>query len=164
MQLSRRRLGLTSAAVALAAYPGVAFAKSVLQAADDAGAFSVFLKAVKYTGMRDFLSGAGPFTLFAPTDDAFTKLPKTMLAKFFDEDNPTGKEKLRALLYNHILNGTITTRDIAGRRREAVTVPGGILLIDGTRGFTVDNAKVTKSDIMADNGVVHVIDAVLVPR
>jgi uncharacterized surface protein with fasciclin (FAS1) repeats len=164
MQLSRRRLGLTFATAALAACPGVAFAKNVLQVADETGAFSFFLKAVKYTGMRDFLYGAGPFTLFAPTDDAFTKLPKTMLNKMFDEDNPAGKEKLRALLYNHVLNGVVMTRDIANRRREAVTVPGGILLLDGTHGFTVDNAKITKSDIMADNGVVHVIDTVLVPR
>jgi uncharacterized surface protein with fasciclin (FAS1) repeats len=102
--------------------------------------------------------------LFAPTDDAFTKLPKTMFNGLFNDDSAASKEKLRALIYNHVLSGIVLSRDIAGRRREAVTVPGGILLVDGTHGFVVDNAKVTKPDIMADNGVVHVIDTVLVPR
>ena len=161
---SRRRFVSGLAALAVVARPGRASAKNILQSADETGAFAFFLKAVKITGMRDFLSGEGPFTLFAPTDDAFTKLPKTMFNALFNDDSTASKEKLRVLLYNHVLNGTVMARDITGRRREAVTVPGGILLIDGTHGFTVDNAKVTRSDIMADNGVVHVIDTVLVPR
>jgi uncharacterized surface protein with fasciclin (FAS1) repeats len=164
MTSRRRQLGLILAVLAMVLCPGGAFAKNILQAAEEAGAFSIFLKAVKTAGMKDVLSGAGPYTVFAPTDDAFTKLPKTMFNGLLYGDTPESKEKLRALLYNHILNGTVTARDITGRRREAVTLPGGILLLDGTHGFTVDNAKVTKSDIMADNGVLHVIDTVLVPR
>lgn len=162
--ISRRQFGFVVVVLAMVLCSGGAFAKNLLQAADEAGAFSIFLKAVKTAGLKDMLSGEGPYTVFAPTDDAFTKLPKTMFNTLLYGDTPESKEKLRALLYNHILNGSVMARDIAGRRREAVTVPGGILLVDGTHGFTVDNAKVTKSDIMADNGVVHVIDTVLVPR
>jgi uncharacterized surface protein with fasciclin (FAS1) repeats len=162
--MSRRRFGLVLAVAALVFCASGAHAKTVLQAADEAGAFSMFLKAVKITGMRDLLQGEGPYTVFAPTDDAFTKLPKQMFNSLFNDDSAASKEKLRALLYNHILDGKVMARDITGRRREAVTIPGGILLVDGTHGFQVDNAKVTKSDIMADNGVVHVIDTVLVPR
>ena len=159
-----RRLGPLAAFLALIFFSGGAFASTVLQAMDQAGAFSMFLKAVKITGLKDTLSGDGPFTILAPTDDAFTKLPKGMVKTLFDTENPESKVKLKSLVNNHILAGIVLARDVAGRHLEAVTVQGGSLTVDGNHGFMVENAKVTRSDIMADNGVVHVIDQVLVPR
>jgi uncharacterized surface protein with fasciclin (FAS1) repeats len=140
---------------------GPVFAKTVLQAAEDAGAFTVFLKAVKEAGLTQMLSGEGPFTLFAPTDDAFTKLPRGSFDVLLKASN---KEKLKAFVGNHIVNGIVTAYDMRGRRREAVTIYGGTLLVDGTQGLKVENAKITRTDIAADNGVVHVIDTALVPR
>ncbi|TAL04248.1 MAG: fasciclin domain-containing protein [Rhodospirillaceae bacterium] len=141
-----------------------AHASNVLQTMDQAGAFSMFLKAVKISGLQETLSGDGPFTVLAPTDDAFSKLPKGMVKKLFDTENPETKVKLKALVNNHVLAGIVLARDVTGRRLEAVTVQGGTLAVDGTRAFMVENAKVTKPDLMADNGVVHVIDMVLLPR
>jgi len=164
MSIGLRRYGLVAAVATLVLLPGSAFAANVLQAMDQAGAFSMFLKAVKIAGLKDMLSGEGPYTVFAPTDDAFTKLPKGMMKTMFDTENPDTKMKLKSLVDNHVLEGIVMARDVKNRHLEAVTVVGGSLVVDGNRGFMVEGGKVTRADIAADNGVVHVLDTVLVPR
>ncbi len=141
--------------------PRPAGAKDILATAQDAGTFTILLAAVKNGGLTEILSAPGPITLFAPTDDAFAKLPREMLQNLL---KPEGKEKLRTILTYHIVDGKATSRDFLGKRLEAATIHGGSLLIDATRSVTVDDAKVIKADIPADNGFIHVIDTVMMPR
>jgi uncharacterized surface protein with fasciclin (FAS1) repeats len=141
--------------------PRAACAKDLLETAQDAGTFTVLLAAVKATGLTPILTGKGPITLFAPTDDAFSKLPRATLEGLFKPDN---KDKLKDILTYHIVMGKVTSRDVLGKRLEAATAEGGSLLIDGSRGITVDDAKVIKADIVADNGFIHVIDTVVIPK
>jgi uncharacterized surface protein with fasciclin (FAS1) repeats len=154
-----RTFGLLLAAALLAAAP--AHARNVLETAEDAGAFSILVRAAKATGMMEKLAEPGPYTLFAPTDDAFGKLPKPTLEALF---KPEGKAKLTEILNNHLVAGTILSRDVIGKRLEATSLNGEALLVDATRGIMVDTAHVTRADMKADNGVVHVIDAVLLPK
>jgi uncharacterized surface protein with fasciclin (FAS1) repeats len=150
---------LLAAAVIAAASP--ALARDVLGTIQDAGAFSLLLQAVKAAGLTETLSGPGPITLFAPTDDAFGKIPRATLESLF---KPEGKQKLKEILTYHVVAGAVLSRDVAGKRLEAQTVQGGAVLIDATRSLTVDGAKITRPDMRADNGVVHVIDTVLMPK
>ena len=141
--------------------PQAARAKDLIETAQDAGTFTILLAAVKATGLTPILTGKGPITLFAPTDDAFSKLPRATLEGLFKPDN---KEKLKDILTYHIVMGRVTSRDVLGKRLEAATAEGGSLLIDGNRGIQVDDAKVIKADIVADNGFIHVIDTVVIPK
>jgi len=159
-----RALVFLAAFLTATTFAHTGFAKNVLQAADEAGTFSIFLKAVKTTGMTDVLSGEGPFTILAPTDDAFMKLPKKVFKTLFDAESPESKAKLKSVIKNHVVEGTVVSTDVAGRRRAMLTMTGSMLTVSGARGFTVENAKVTRPDILADNGVVHVVDAVLLPK
>ena len=136
-------------------------AKDILGTFQDAGTFSILLQAVRGAGLGEVLTAPGPTTIFAPTDDAFAKLPPEMLK---DLMKPESKEKLRAILGYHIVDGRATSRDFLGKRLEAATIQGGSLLIDATKGVTVDNAKMVKADIVADNGFIHVIDTVVMPK
>ena len=141
--------------------PQAARAKDLIGTAQDAGTFTILLAAVKATGLTPILTGNGPITLFAPTDDAFSKLPRATLEGLFKPDN---KEKLKNILTYHIVIGRVTSRDVLGKRLEAATAQGGSLLIDGNHGIQVDDAKVIKADIVADNGFIHVIDTVVIPK
>ena len=136
-------------------------AKDILGTVQDAGTFTILLQAVKNTGLTETLSAPGPITIFAPTDDAFAKLGPEMLK---DLMKPESKEKLRTILSYHIVDGKAVSRDFLGKRLEAATIQGGSLLIDATKGVTVDNAKMVKADIMADDGFIHVIDTVVMPK
>lgn len=136
-------------------------AKDILGTAQDAGTFSILLQAVRNTGLTETLAAPGPITIFAPTDDAFAKLSPEVLR---DLMKPESREKLRTIISYHIVDGRATSRDFLGKRLEAATIQGGSLLIDATKGVTVDNAKMIKSDIVADNGFIHVIDTVVMPK
>ena len=136
-------------------------AKDILGTAQDAGTFTILLATVKAAGLTETLMGPGPLTIFAPTDDAFAKIPRESLQKLMQPEN---KEKLKAILLHHLVDGKATSRDFLGKRLEAATIGGETLLIDATKGVTVDTAKVIKADIAADNGFIHVIDTVLIPK
>lgn len=138
-----------------------ALAKDILGTAQDAGTFTILLLAIKSTGLTETLSGPGPITIFAPTDDAFAKLPRESLQNLLKPEN---KDKLRNILTFHLVDGKATMRDFLGKRLEAATMQGGSLLIDATKGVTVENAKMIKADIVADNGFIHVIDTVMIPK
>ena len=125
-----------------------------------AGSFRTLVAAVTAAGLVDTLKGAGPFTVFAPSDDAFAKLPDgtvEMLVK------PENKAKLTAILTLHVLPGKVTAADVSGKKLNPATVNGETLAVDGTNGVKVNGAKVTAADIACSNGVIHVIDTVLMP-
>ena len=152
---------LLPALVLLMGQPLVAHAKDIIGTAQDAGTFAILLQAMKAAGLNEVLMQPGPITLFAPTDDTFAKLPRESLQNLL---RPENKEKLKAILTYHLVDGKATSRDFLGKRLEAATMQGGSLLIDATKGVTVDNAKVIKADIVADNGFIHVIDTVMIPK
>ena len=142
-------------AIALAA--ASAQAKDIVDTAVAAGNFKTLVTALKAAGLVDTLKGKGPFTVFAPTDEAFAKVPKADLDALLKD-----KAKLTSVLTYHVVPGKILSKDIkAGMVK---TVQGGELTIATAGGVTVNGAKVTTADIEADNGVIHVIDAVLMPK
>ena len=147
---------LIAGAVALAALS--AQAKDIVDTAVGAGSFTTLVTALKAAGLVETLKGKGPFTVFAPTDEAFAKIPKADLDALLMD-----KSKLTAVLTYHVVPGKILSKDI--KPGKAKTVQGSELTIAKTNGgVTVDAAKVTAADIVADNGVIHVIDTVLMPK
>jgi uncharacterized surface protein with fasciclin (FAS1) repeats len=156
---------LKSAAVAvigLMLAGGSAFAqqKDIVDTAVAAGSFTTLAKALQAAGLVDTLKGAGPFTVFAPTDDAFAKLPAGTLADLLKPEN---KAKLAAILTYHVVPGKVMASQVTGMK-SAKTVNGASLKISVEGGVVmINNAKVVKTDIATSNGVIHVIDTVLLP-
>jgi uncharacterized surface protein with fasciclin (FAS1) repeats len=132
-------------------------AKDIVDTAIAAGSFKTLVTAVQAAGLVDTLKGKGPFTLFAPTDEAFAKIPKADLDALLKD-----KAKLTAVLTHHVVAGKVMSKDIMPGKVK--TVQGGELTIATGGGVTVDGAKVTAADVVADNGVIHVIDTVLIPQ
>jgi len=132
-------------------------AKDIVDTAVAAGDFKTLITAVQAAGLVDTLKGKGPFTVFAPTDAAFAKIPKADLDALLKD-----KGKLQAVLLAHVVPASVMSKDVAAGK---VKTAGGYELTVGTTGgVTVDAAKVTAVDITADNGVIHVIDTVIVPK
>ena len=132
-------------------------AKDIVDTAVAAGNFKTLATALQAAGLVDTLKGKGPFTVFAPTDDAFAKVPKADLDALLKD-----KAKLTAVLTYHVVPGKVMAKDVkAGKVK---TVQGSELTIGTAGGVTVDSAKVTATDIVADNGVIHVIDSVVMPK
>ncbi|MGB9623413.1 MAG: fasciclin domain-containing protein [Phycisphaerae bacterium] len=130
----------------------------VIDVAAKDGSFKTLLAAVDSAGLTDVLRGEGPFTVFAPTDEAFAKLPKGAVEGLL-QDPP----KLRAVLKYHVVPGRLMAADLPGRS-SAKTVLGQSLTLVTASPTRVDNAAITKADILASNGVIHVIDAVMLPK
>ncbi len=150
--------GLLVAGAAVAGSHGKKAAdKDIVDTAMAAGDFTTLVKAVQAAGLVDTLKGDGPFTVFAPTDAAFAKLPAGTLDSLLKD-----KEKLTAILTYHVVPGKVTAADVV-KVKHASTVNGAKLAVDTSEGVRVGNAKVVKTDIMASNGVIHVIDTVLLP-
>lgn len=132
-------------------------AKDIVDTAVGAGNFKTLATALTAAGLVDTLKGKGPYTVFAPTDAAFAKIPKADLDALLKD-----KAKLTAVLTYHVVPGTVMAKDV--KAGEVKTVEGQNLTIKTMGGVMVDSAKVTKTDIVADNGVIHVIDTVLMPK
>jgi uncharacterized surface protein with fasciclin (FAS1) repeats len=130
---------------------------NIVETAVAAGSFNTLVAAVKAAGLVDVLSGEGPFTVFAPTDEAFAKLPDGTVEALLEDT-----EKLTAILTYHVVAGKVMSSDVAGLT-SATTVQGGDLSIDTSYGVKINDAKVVKADVEASNGVIHVIDTVLLP-
>lgn len=142
--------------------PAMSYTKNdIVDTAVSAGQFKTLVAALKAGGLVDVLKGSGPFTVFAPTDDAFKALPKGTVESLLKPEN---KEKLVAILTYHVVSGKTVSSAIAGKALTTKTVQGGSLNIDGTDGVRINKATVVKADIMASNGVIHVIDKVLMPN
>lgn len=132
----------------------------IVAVAASAGSFKTLVTAIKAAGLVETLQGKGPFTVFAPTDEAFAKLPEGTVADLLKPEN---KAKLTAVLTYHVVPGKVMAADV--KTMQAKTVNGEELSIKVADGkVTVNNAKVIKTDVAASNGVIHVIDTVLLPK
>jgi uncharacterized surface protein with fasciclin (FAS1) repeats len=132
---------------------------TIVDVAVSAGAFKTLVAAVKAAGLAGTLSGEGPFTVFAPTDEAFAKLPKGTVEDLLKPEN---KQKLIAVLTYHVIGVKVMSSDVNSGK--VATVNGQKISIKANEnGIRVDKAKVVKTDIAASNGVIHVIDTVLLP-
>ena len=147
----------TILALAMTLAAAGAQAADIVDTAVAAGEFKTLAAALDKAGLIATLKGPGPFTVFAPTDAAFAKVPKTQLDALLAD-----KAKLAAVLTYHVVPGKVMAKDVkAGKVK---TVQGSELMLGTSGGVTVDNAKVVKADIAADNGVIHVIDTVVLPK
>ncbi len=135
--------------------------KDIVDVAAGNGSFNTLVTALKAADLVDTLKSEGPFTVFAPTDEAFAKLPQGTLEDLLKPEN---KEKLVAILTYHVVPKKVMASDIAGKKSMAKTVEGDELTVDATSGVKVDEATVTTADVGASNGVIHVIDTVLMPN
>ncbi len=149
------------AAVALAVTPAAAGKKDIVDTAVGAGQFNTLVAAVKAAGLVDTLKGKGPFTVFAPTDAAFAKLPKGTVEDLLKPEN---KEKLVAVLTYHVLPGKVMSKEIAGKKLNPKSVQGQTIAVDATKGVKINDATVVTADIATTNGVIHVIDTVILPK
>lgn len=146
---------LMAGVMAVASYS--AQAKDIVDTAVAAGNFKTLVAAVQAAGLVDTLKGKGPFTVFAPNDEAFAKIPKADLDALLKD-----KAKLTAVLTYHVVGAKVLSTDI--KPGKVKTVQGSELAIGTSGGVTVDDAKVIAADVAADNGVIHVIDKVLIPK
>ena len=135
-----------------------AWAKDIVDTAVSAGQFNTLATALKAAGLVDTLKGPGPFTVFAPTDAAFAKIPKADLDALL-----ANKAKLTAVLTYHVVAGKVMAKDVKAGPVKSVEGKSFMVKIDAGK-VMVDNALVIKTDIVADNGVIHVIDSVIIPK
>ena len=152
---------LAATAVALT-MSTAAFAGDIVDTAMGAGKFNTLIAAAKAADLVDTLKGDGPFTVFAPTDEAFEALPAGTVAALLKPEN---KAKLAEILTYHVVPGKVMSGDLAGKEMSAATVQGGEVMINATGSdVMVDGAKVVTADVAADNGVIHIIDKVILPK
>jgi len=153
-------MGLTAATlVSLGSVPS--YAADIVDTAVKAGQFNTLAAALKAADLIDTLKGKGPFTVFAPTDAAFAKLPAGTVANLLKPEN---KANLVQILTYHVVSGKIMSASLAGKKTDAKTVEGRNISIDATMGSVkVNSATVISADVGADNGVIHVIDTVIIP-
>jgi uncharacterized surface protein with fasciclin (FAS1) repeats len=161
--MNRIRNFAAAAALAVSSFAlsAQAYAADIVDTAVAAGNFKTLVAAVQAAGLVDTLKGTGPFTVFAPTDEAFAKLPAGTVDDLLKPEN---KDKLVAVLTYHVVPGKVMAADVTGKETKAKTVQGSEVTVNGTNGVMVDGAKVVQADIVADNGVIHVIDAVILPK
>lgn len=154
-----RRTFLALSAAAALATPAFAQDKDIVDTAVGAGNFTTLVAAVQAAGLVDTLTGAGPFTVFAPTDAAFAALPAGTVEDLLKPEN---KDKLVKILTYHVVPGKVMSGDLT-EGMKAKTVEGGELTITLDGGAKVNGVAVSTPDVMATNGVIHVVDAVLLP-
>ncbi len=134
--------------------------KDIVDTAVSAGSFTTLVAAVQAAGLVETLKGEGPFTVFAPTDEAFAALPEGTVETLLKPEN---KDQLTAILTYHVVQGKVMSTDLSDNMM-APTVQGGDLTIMTEGGVTVNGASVISADVMASNGVIHVIDQVILPK
>lgn len=132
----------------------------IIDTAVAAGAFKTLVTAVQAAGLVDTLKGTGPFTVFAPSDEAFAKLPASAVADLLKPEN---KSKLQGVLTYHVVAGKVLAADVL-KLKSAKSVQSQDLTIDTTEGVKVDGANVVQTDILCINGVIHIIDSVMLPK
>ena len=151
-------LALTGATAAMAG--GSGYKMDIVDTAASAGSFNTLIAAVKAAGLVHTLKSPGPFTVFAPTDEAFAALPAGTVENLLKPEN---KDQLVAVLTYHVVPAKVASADIAGKKAAVLTVQGERLSVDARKGVKVDNAMVVAADVAASNGVIHVINKVLLP-
>jgi len=160
----RRTLLAAGAALTIAmatSLPLKAQDADIVDTAVAAGSFGTLVAAVQAAGLVDTLKGDGPFTVFAPTDAAFAALPEGTVENLLKPEN---KDQLVAVLTYHVIPGKVMSSDIAGKEMMVATVNGAEVDVNATDGVMVNQANVVTADVGASNGVIHVIDAVLLPK
>ena len=155
-----RTIAAAATGLAMSATAALAADKDIVDTAVAADDFDTLVAAVQAADLVETLKGEGPFTVFAPTDAAFAALPEGTVEDLLKPEN---KDQLVAVLTYHVVPGKVMSADLAGKELEAETVQGSTVAIDATDGVTVDGANVVTADIEASNGVIHVIDAVILP-
>lgn len=135
-------------------------APDIVDTAVAAGSFKTLAAALQAAGLVETLKGEGPLTVFAPTDEAFAKLPAGTVETLLKPEN---KAKLVAILTYHVVPGKVMAADVV-KLKSATTVQGQSLTVDATDGVKINGSKVVKADIVCGNGVIHVIDSVLLPK
>lgn len=155
--LRRTFIALTAASTLATGAFADGHAKDIVDTAVDAGSFTTLVAAVEAAGLVDTLKGDGPFTVFAPTDDAFAALPEGTVEGLLADP-----EALAAILTYHVVPGKVMSTDLSDGMM-AATVNGAEVTIGTEGGVTVNDANVTAADIEATNGVIHVLDAVILP-
>lgn len=157
------RLSLIATLAAIPLLFGAVSAKAadIVDTAVSAGQFNTLVAAVQAAGLVETLKSDGPFTVFAPTDAAFAKLPAGTVESLLKPEN---KDQLISVLTYHVVSGKIMSADIAGTTAMVPTVQGSKVSVNATNGVMVDAAKVVSADIETSNGVIHVIDTVLLPN
>ena len=158
---SRKSLIRTIVASPLALIFASSHALDIIDTAASAGQFNTLVAAVEAADLVTTLKGDGPFTVFAPTDEAFAALPEGTVENLLKPEN---KDQLVAVLTYHVVSGKIMSSDIAGTATMVESVQGSELDVNATDGVTVDGATVVTADIETDNGVIHVIDRVVLPE
>jgi uncharacterized surface protein with fasciclin (FAS1) repeats len=153
-----RKLVIASA-LALSLGSSAAYAADIVDTAVSNGSFKTLVAAVEAAGLAETLKGEGPFTVFAPTDEAFASLPEGTVDDLLKPEN---KEKLTKILTYHVVSGKVMSGDLKDGMK-AATVEGAEVTVDLDNGAMVNDAKVVTADVAADNGVIHVIDKVLMP-
>ncbi|MGP1396525.1 MAG: fasciclin domain-containing protein [Inquilinaceae bacterium] len=147
-------------AMPIAIAASAAHAGDIVDTAASAGDFTTLLAAAEAAGLVETLKGEGPFTVFAPTDAAFAELPEGTVQSLLQPEN---KDQLIAILTYHVVPGEVTAEQV-GTMQSATTVEGSDLKIDTSSGVMINDANVVTADVQADNGVIHVIDKVLIPE
>ena len=158
--IRRTLLAAAAASTFALAAPAFAMDADIVDTAAGAGSFETLLAAATAAGLVDTLKSEGPFTVFAPTDDAFAALPEGTVEGLLMEEN---KDQLTAILLYHVVPGKVMSGDLTNGMM-AATAQGGEVTIMTEGGVTVNGASVTTADIEASNGVIHVIDAVILPE
>ena len=158
---SRKSILNTIAALPLTLIGATSNALDIVDTAVSAGQFNTLVAAVEAAALVTTLKGDGPFTVFAPTDEAFAALPEGTVENLLKPEN---KDQLIAVLTYHVVPGKIMSSDIAGTATMVESVQGSELDVNATDGVTVDGATVVTADIETDNGVIHVIDRVVLPE
>lgn len=153
-------IALTPVTAASAKHHAEVPSADIVDTAIAAGSFKTLTAAVQAAGLESTLRSDGPFTVFAPTDEAFAKLPAGTVETLLKPEN---KDQLVSILTYHVLSGKVYSKSLAGKQIEAATVQGTTVSVDGTNGVKVENANVVEADIKTSNGVIHVIDTVLMP-
>ena len=157
----RKSILNTIAALPLTLISATSNALDIVDTAVSAGQFNTLVAAVEAADLVTTLKGDGPFTVFAPTDEAFAALPEGTVENLLKPEN---KDQLIAVLTYHVVPGKIMSSDIAGTATLVESVQGSELDVNATDGVTVDGATVVTADIETDNGVIHVIDRVVLPQ
>lgn len=154
--MTRIRNYLVASALVVSSFAVQAASKDIVDTAIGAGSFKTLVAAVQAAGLVDTLKGAGPFTVFAPTDEAFAAIPKDQLDTLLKD-----KAKLTAVLTYHVVAGKVMAKDV--KAGEVKSVQGDTIKVTTDGGVKVDAARVVKTDIEASNGVIHVLDKVIMP-
>lgn len=160
MTVLRKLIVAFVVALPMAVLQSPAWAGDIVDIASKAGNFTTLTKAIKQAGLEETLKGEGPYTLFAPTDEAFAKVPERLLQALF---HPPNKEGLALVLKYHVLSGKMLSKDLAGKMHNLKTLQGDELAIDATKELMADKAIIVTADIAASNGVIHAVDTLILP-